>query len=380
MDERCADEARGGEKAREGQMISRDSNRSGLFVLAFVAVCLGHIHASTAAPSVWTSVRRPNAAARAVLIDKADKALNDAALDKERVELYSGLFLGGDAAQVGRIEARELLEQAGGATSPNMQVRLRYASVLRSLASDQKPANRKNIEEAAKILTTVLASRPIPAIALQAWDELALCHAVLGQREKEIHAYDQALMLEVVGSRRSMLMANRAESYMAMGRLDESIRGYREAFASLLEVERRHYGVTTLWGLAVALDRNGDMEDALEHIRLARIYDEFDERIKSDSWFYSPPYDEHWYKALGDWAKARATANSIDRTFEYGHALEAWDRYIDRAPENDPYVALAKVRRHACEIERERAARITSKPGSNIGGIGSLSAPVAPSP
>jgi len=361
-------------------MILRDLPRKALLACLCTSVCLGYAPDSSAAPSIWASARRPNAAAREVLNDKADKALNDAALDKERVELYSGLFLGVEAAQVGKIEARALLEKAGGATSPNMMVRLRYASVLRGLASEQKPQNLKNIQEAANILATVVASHPPPAIALRAWDEIALCHAVLGQRDKEIHAYGEALALEAVGYRRSMLLTNRAEAYMAMDRLEEAIRGYREAFASLLEVERRGYGVTTLWGLAVALDRNGDMEDALEHIRLARIYDEFDERINDDSWFYSPPHDEHWYKALGSWAKARAAVNSIDRTFEYGHALEAWDRYIDRAPENDPYVALAKVRRRACEIERERAARLAPKSGLNIWDSGSRSAPSVPNP
>ena len=347
----------------------RALSRKTLHTCIFASVCLLYVPDSSAAPSVWASARRPNAAAREVLIDNADKALNDAALEKERVELYSGLFLGGEAAQVGKIEARALLEKAGGATSPNMMVRLRYASVLRGLASEQKPQNLKNIQEAANILATVIASHPLPAIALRAWDEIALCYAVLGQRDKEIHAYGEALALEAVGYRRSMLLANRAESFMAMGRLDEAIRGYREAFSSLLEVERRGYGVTTLWGLAVALDRNGDMEDALEQIRLARTYDGFDERINDDSWFYSPPYDEHWYKALGAWAKARAAVNSIDRTFEYGHALEAWDRYIDRAPENDAYVALAKVRRRACEIERERAARLVPKSIITVGAI-----------
>lgn len=361
-------------------MILRMLHRSGLVLLACASVCLGYTDTSSAAPSVWASARRPQAAARAVLIDKADKALNDAALYKVRKDLYSGFFLGGDAAEVGKFEARQLLAEAGGATSPNMMVRLRYAGVLRSLASEQKPIHRKNIEEAANILTTVIASRPPPAIVLQAWNEMALCHALLGQREQEIQAYGEALVLEPSNRRRSTLLANRAESYMAAGRLDEAIRGYREAFAALLEIERRGYGATTLWGLAVALDRNGDLEDALEHIRLARMYDEFDERLKDDSWFYSPPHDEHWYKALGDWVKARAAENSIDRIFEYGHALEAWERYIHQAPENDPYVALAKVRRRACELERERVARVMPKLGSNSLGFGSPSAPAAANP
>lgn len=361
-------------------MNGRDLSCHAVLGWIVVSVCLGIVSTASAAPSVWASARRPNAAAREVLVEKADKALNEAALEKERRLMRGDLFLANEVANIGKLEARMLLEQAGGATSPNMQVRLRYASIMRSLAADQKPPYVKNIAEAAKILQTVLASRPIPFIALHAWDEIALCYAVLGQRDEEIRAYTEALMLEPTGHRRAMLLANRSESYMAQGRLDEAIRGYRDAFATLLEVERKTYGVTALWGLAVALDRNGDVEEGLEHIRLARTYDAFDEKIKSDDWFFSPPHDAHWYKALGDWAKARAEPNSIDRTFQYGHALEAWDRYIEQAPEDDPYLALAKVRRRACELERERAARSSPKPVLNLWGFGSSTTPVTPNP
>ena len=344
-------------------MICRDLQRIAWVTVAFASVCLGQISDSAAAPSVWEAARRPHAAAREVRRDDAGKVLVDHAFEKSRLKLENGLILrNDDAAQAGNIQARELLEQAGGATSPNMRVRLQYASVMRTLAASQKPIHAKNIEAAAKILATVIASRPAPATALIAWDEMALCYAVLGQREKEIHAYGEALALEPLGTRRAMLLANRAESYMGFGRLDEAIRGYRDSLASLLPDEVDDYGVTTLWGLGVALDRNGYLEDGLEQIRLARTYDATDERIDGDSWFYSPPHDVHWYKALGAWVKARNEPSSIDRIFEYGHALEAWDRYLAYAPADDPYVSLAKVRRHACELERERAARSTPKP------------------
>jgi tetratricopeptide (TPR) repeat protein len=338
--------------------------------LMSTGVCLGNVSEGLAEPSVWASARRPNAAARERLTNQAQKAINDAAMQKLRIDMHGGMPFGNEVLEAGRLEARMLLEQAGGGTSPNMMVRLHYASVLQSTASKQRPRNLKNIEEAAKIITTVIASRPDPAILEMAWGELGVCYALLGERDKEIDAYGQALNFQPIGSRRAALMANRAESFMGYGRLEEAIQGYRDALASLLQDEMDTHGVTTLWGLAVALDRNGDLEAGLSNISLARTYDPIDEEINKDSWFYSPPYDEHWYKAIGAWAKARAIDNSIDRTFEYGHALEAWDRYIEYAPPGDLYVALAKVRRRACELEREKAAKTSPKPVVNSGIVG----------
>jgi len=352
-------------------MIARQSSRLGPVFLVLASICLGNVSEVSADPSVWASARRPNASSRERLASEAQKVLSDAALQKERAEMRTGLAIGNELLEAARIDARSKLEEAGGATSPNMIVRLQYASLLQTIASKQKPRNLKNVEKAAKIIETVVAARPDPSVLEIAWGELGVCYAVLGERDKEIHAYGQALSFQPIGHRRATLMANRAESYMGSGRLDEAIQGYRDGLAALLPDEMRAYGVTTLWGLAVALDRNGDLESAFANIRLARIYDGIDEEINRDSWFYSPAYDEHWYKALGAWAHARTIENSIDRTFEYGHALEAWDRYIDRAPADDLYVALAKVRRRACEQERERVAKTSPKPVINLWGSGS---------
>ena len=191
---------------------------------AIVGIGLMLAGEAAAKPSVWSKARRPNASARTELLEKSEKALSDATLKRERFQLYTGLPFGNESLEAARIAARTFLEEAGGATSPSVVVRLNYASVLRTLASDQKPRNLKNIEESAKILLTVVAAHPPQALMLQAWDELALCYAMLEKRDQEVHAYGEALAFEPMGPRRALLLANRAEAYMGMGRLDDADR------------------------------------------------------------------------------------------------------------------------------------------------------------
>src|SRR4029079_8260597 len=85
-----------------------------------------------------------------------------------------------------------------------------------------------------------------------------------------------------------------------------AVAGYRTALG-LLSADHMMFGSgsTTLWGLAVALDRSGDLDSGLESVRVARSYDAQDKHLNGPGWFYLPAYDRHWYEALGHWQVAR---------------------------------------------------------------------------
>lgn len=245
-------------------------------------------------------------------------------------------------------DARKILEQAGAMTSRDPMLRYRLAQVLYDL---------RDYPRALEVYASIARSPSLPApFRASALSALGTCYAHVGRRDEEIKAYTEALALTATGSSRATILANRAEAFMGRGDLTEAIQGYREALAALSSahpVEMILYGVTPLWGLGVALDRAGDLEGALRSIRLAREYDPNDQQINRPGWFYSPPHDEAWYAALGHWSRARQATVESPRADAFARAIEAWERYIETAPEGDVWVPLAKARLRACEKERD---------------------------
>ncbi|MDI1478133.1 hypothetical protein [Polyangium sp. y55x31] len=337
--------------------MSQRSFRSALVATALaVAFVASASRDALAAPSVWLKARDPVAASRLTLLEEADQFLlkHDLAQNEAGFDSSSAVDILRRMRDVYLLEALKRLDQAGGAESPDPRVRVRMGHVLRRLGQDGKPPNPGRIEEAIRVLLTVTRGSAPPALTSSAWNELAIAYAVLGKREQEVHAYGEALAHEPLGHHRAVLFANRAESYMGMGRLDDAIQGYREALRSLLPIEMFQFGVTALWGLAVATDRDGDLDGALASIALARAYDRDDHKIHEPSWFFSPPHDEAWYEALGAWSTARSTDLGAVRAEAYTRAIEAWEAYLERAPDDDRWIPLGRVRLEACKKERER--------------------------
>jgi len=321
-----------------------------------------------AEPSVWTKARQPEVAERAASLAEVERILFK--LGPGRHDL--GISASSDfeiempgMREVYLFRARKLLEAAGGAESPEPRVRWLYGHVLRRLAHEGTPVRPPQLEQAIAVLLTVTRSRAPDALRVAAWHDVAIGYAVLGKRDEEIAAYDASLALEPMGPQRALILANRAESYMGQGKLEDAIRGYRESLRSLVPIEMFSFGVTTLWGLGVALDRDGDLEGGLASIALARAYDPDDKKLHGDGWFYSSPHDEAWYEALGAWSAARETDLGAVRVVKYGEAIGWWEQYVLRAPTSDPWLGLAKVRLDACKQERERvfkAARAAAHP------------------
>ncbi len=188
-----------------------------------------------------------------------------------------------------------------------------------------------------------------------AFNELAVCQARLGSATAELTSYDAALRHEPHAETRAILLANRAEGHMVRGDIRQAIRGYRVSLRGTPATARHRLSVTTLWGLAVALDRDGDLDQAFEQIRLARSYDPQDAQLQGPHWFFVPAHDVHWYAALGHWARARQSKLTADRRKHYRHALEAWDRYIAQAHRKDRWIGIATERRARCQREQQHA-------------------------
>jgi tetratricopeptide (TPR) repeat protein len=252
-----------------------------------------------------------------------------------------------------------VLEAAGARRATDPALRFRLAKIYYGLFDVER--DKPLLERAAEHYAFVAQSDAPLTVRAEALNDLAICYARLGRHAEEVAAYGRALALEPHSETRAILLANRAEGMMVQGDISAAVRGYRAGLRETPAALLHQLGVTTMWGLAVSLDRSGDLEGALRQITLARGYDPVDERLRSDSWFFVPEYDDSWYTALGFWQRARATEETADRIEAYRAAIAAWRSYIDRAPEQDRWLALATLRLKQCERELQAAFHATPR-------------------
>lgn len=109
------------------------------------------------------------------------------------------------------------------------------------------------------------------------------------------------------------LLGNLAETYMMLDRLDDAIASYYRAIAAGAA------RVSTVYGLAVALDRDGSTEQAYRQIQGqgAEGVDSFTKDCLRRAVFFVPSGESAYYFALAN----EAVGN-------YGVALSLWVRYI----------------------------------------------------
>jgi tetratricopeptide (TPR) repeat protein len=134
------------------------------------------------------------------------------------------------------------------------------------------------------------------------------------------------------------LLGNLAETYMMLNRLDQAIATYQRAIA--VGAAR----VSTVYGLAVALDRDGSGSQASRRILAqgAEGFEQFKRDFIRRSVFYVPEGESNYYFAL------------IHEAFgNDGAALELWNRYLASGahPEFHP-----RAREHI-ELLRKRRVR-----------------------
>ncbi|HEY1810750.1 MAG TPA: tetratricopeptide repeat protein [Kofleriaceae bacterium] len=109
------------------------------------------------------------------------------------------------------------------------------------------------------------------------------------------------------------VLANLAETYMMLDRLDDAVEMYKRALRASLRTE-------TVYGLAVALDRDERGLQARDLIvsQGEQAVQEFEKRVSSGFTFYVPAGEEYYYFGL------------IYESFGWTErAVEAWQKYID---------------------------------------------------
>ncbi|MBW2453130.1 MAG: hypothetical protein JRI68_01390 [Deltaproteobacteria bacterium] len=322
---------------------------------ATTLACLLGATAAQAEPSVWTQAARPETKRLADALETGDRHLNQD-IQLRRTEPSTS------SRRVPVLKrARQALESALPEHGGDPDLRFRLGEVYYELYDVEE--DPKRLEQATEHFNFVADTTTLVTVRAAALTDLAVCYARLGKHDPEIDAYDRALAVQPHQDSRAILLANRAEGHMVRGDVIRAVRGYRQSLRETPSIRVHLSGVTTLWGLAVALDRSGDLRGALAHVEQARAYDPNDQNLNGPGWFYVPDYDESWYAALGHWSRARLTEDRDVRAEAYREAVAAWRRYINAAPLTDHWLPLASMRLRQCERELQQALRKAPREG-----------------
>jgi tetratricopeptide (TPR) repeat protein len=290
-----------------------------------------------------------------------------------------------DASRIERAldEAEEKLEQAGATRA--IEVKRELAMEVRSsleallpVTSDPRVAlylghTLSLLDDDARVirvLAPAIEAAPNHPAALQGLFNLAVAYARSDRPHDEIHAYDMLLERQSAPGWRNTILSNRAEAKAKLGLLDAAIVDYRASIA----LSPGPDGVLARWGLAVTLDRAGDLSRALEEG--GRAYD-FDggerSRLDERNVFFVPAYEKWWYHALRQMSGAKVAQRTDAKLLHYERAARLWELFLAQALSTDRWVPLARARLKLCEatVVKLRAqvakeARATARRGGPV--------------
>lgn len=309
-------------------------------------------------PNVWEIAKQPrilgafavHAQARRFLLEADHEKLGD--VDSPPNPMLAATTLA---------RTRVLLTQAIGYGSTDPRLQFDLGEVLQ-----EEDRNA----EAELVLGTALAEYPKTEGAHAAWLTYAFANSKLDHPDEERLGYETFLANEPNPNRRAVPMLNLAEANMRSHHLNEAIAGYRDVEdLSAQAIDASETGVLAVWGLAVALDRQGDARGAAEQARIAsRMDPEMPLRLKrpvidSDGVYFVPSYEKYWYLALAATEDAKQAGNAEDTAREWSHAVDLWTAYVERAqaiPNPEAWNAIA-IRHLAVAEKQLKAAEIRAK-------------------
>lgn len=154
--------------------------------------------------------------------------------------------------------------------------------------------------------------------------ELGVIHTRARNFRLAAIAYARAAALSLDHDNVAVTRTNLAEVTMLSGDLDGALLQYERAI-ELADGGKEF--LLSVWGLAVALDRLGEHEAAVEHARRAVSAEGGRMRVlRSYGVFFEPPHEIHYYEALGHEAMALIDEDRQDA--ERAAAVESWRAYL----------------------------------------------------
>ena len=284
----------------------------------------GHAYAQTA--DLWTSARSPELAEQLAACGRAEILI----LQADLVGLSSA-----PARGLLRLALAEL-RGARAQFSRDVRPRILLGRVLQMLEEDRA---------ALELLEAAIEQDPGHSTVVEAHFAAAISCARLGKPEREAAHYEALLLRETSTHNRATALTNQAEAFMLMGDVDRAVDGYRAALELVPDAALSH------WGLAVALDRSGDPQGAIEEARLALTTDPDSRQLMSPNVFFLPAYDRYWYLALGAMSRAYRADNSELRVQWWNWSVQMWTQYVEAAASSDRWLALARAHRETCQRE-----------------------------
>lgn len=280
--------------------------------------------AQSVRPDRWNLARDPGAARVEKMIEQASDRLDDA--DSQRNH---------SLRQQAAAEARSLLEQLGGSRATEPRVRYLYGHSLHILDDDS------GVIAALGPLLGVAFDHPL---GVHVMFDLAVSYAKVERFREEIEVYDRLLTATDRAGLRNTILSNRGESRAKIDDFAGSVADFRKT------IDSEPMNALARWGLAVTLDRWGDLSGAMIEGGFAWDLDhEGASMLDRSGVFFVPGYDKWWYHALRQLSAAQKTLAVAEKVAHLQAADRYYELYLAQAPSTERWVPLARARRQMVE-------------------------------
>jgi tetratricopeptide (TPR) repeat protein len=256
----------------------------------------------------------------------------------------------GEPANAMALRAAEAYERAASLDTRNAEANYRAAEVLYlHFVEESNHPQRKPAERAVRHWAEFERKAPRDPRLQAIYFQRSLTFTKLGgpdnfrraaaDYEKELRTLDPSSAPEEQVAR---VLSNAAEIYMALGDLERALTLYGDSIEFATTSQRLY-----AFGLAVALDRDGQATKARETIRRFGGYSYEVLNPRDGSVFFIPEGDEHYYQALG-----HDTAGQLDS------AINHYRQFL-RVQPSSPYAERARhnIAQLEQRIRREPAAK-----------------------